>query len=253
MRMLRFAPVPRKKSFAILGASNFSLVVIQTLLEKRQKVTVFDNDKERLDLNLSDYDQIDKVILDATNKSALEKNAITSFDGVVIGFGSTMETSLIAVLNLLDLGVKNIISRARDERHRRILKAIGLVDNQIITPDAVAGNTVGSRLVYDIDVNIDIQSSSDDYFSTVVVVKNSSVFNRTLDELNLVNSKDFNIIQIRRAGKVFLPDENTILKEDDIITLFAASNIINDIVNKIQGTPPTTNNEIKSEEAQTPA
>lgn len=238
--------MPRKKNFAILGASNFSLAVIETLIEKRQKVTVFDNDKERLDLNLSDYDQIDKVILDATNKVALEKNAIKSFDGIVVGFGSSMETSLITVLNLLDLGSENIIARARDEKHRRILKAIGLVDNQIITPDAIAGNTVGSRLVYDIDVNIDIQSSSDDYFSTIVIVKNPSVFNRTLDELNLVNSKDFNIIQIRRAGKVFLPDENTILKEDDIVTLFAASNIINDIVNKIQGAAPQ---EIHNEEA----
>ncbi|ATG97607.1 potassium channel family protein [Mesoplasma lactucae] len=227
--------MPKRKNFAVLGASNFSLAVIKTLVDKRQKVTVFDNNPEQLDLTLSDYDNVDKIILDATNKSALEKNAIKTFDGIVVGFGSSMETSLIAVLNLLDLGCDNIIARARDEKHRRILKAIGLADNQISTPDEIAGNTVGSRLVYDIDVNIDIQSSSDDYFSTVVTVKNPDVFNKTLDELNLINNKDFNIIQIRRAGKVFLPDENTILKEGDVVTLFAASNVINEIVNKLQG------------------
>jgi len=231
--------MPRKKSFAIIGASNFSYAVVETLVTKRQKVTVFDADADKLDLFLSNYDSIvDGVILDSTNKSVLEKNGINKFDGIVIGFGANIEASLMTALNLIDLGCRdNIIARARDLKHKRILNAIGLSDNQIIIPDYISGKIIGTRLVFDIDVDIDVQSVDDDFVSSSLTVKQPGVINHTLDELNLTNNKDFNIIQIKRNGKGILPDPNTVLKEGDIIVIFARTSILNDLVNKIQGSP----------------
>jgi trk system potassium uptake protein TrkA len=226
----------KKKSFAIIGASNFSFSVVETLVSKRQQVTVFDLDKDRLDLFLSNYDTIaDGVILDSTNKSVLEKNGINKFDGIVIGFGANIEASLMTTLNLIDLKCNNIIARARDLKHKRILNAIGLSDNQIIIPDHISGKIIGTRLVFDIAADIEVQSVDDDFVSSSLYVTQPSVINHTLDELNLTNNKDFNIIQIKRNGKVILPDPNTVLKEDDIIVIFAKTSIINELVDRIQG------------------
>ena len=47
--------------------------------------------------------------------------------------------------------------------------------------------------------------------------------------------KDFNIIQIRRKGKILLPDDYTELKEGDHIVVFARTTIINSLAEKIQG------------------
>jgi len=59
----------KKKTFAIIGASNFSHSVVETLVNKRQQVTVFDSDEDRLALFLSNFDSIvDGIILDSTNK-----------------------------------------------------------------------------------------------------------------------------------------------------------------------------------------
>jgi len=237
----------KKKTFAIIGASNFSHSVVETLVNKRQQVTVFDSDEDRLALFLSNFDSIvDGIILDSTNKSVLEKNGINKFDGIVVGFGANIEASLMTALNLIDLKCNNIIARARDLKHKRILNAIGLNDNQIIIPDYISGKIIGTRLVFDIDVDIEVQSVDDDFVSSSLYVTQPGVINHTLDELNLTNNKDFNIIQIKRHGKVILPDSNTILKEDDVVVIFARTSVINELVDRIQGSIPIKD-ETKSE------
>ncbi|WP_084323926.1 potassium channel family protein [Mesoplasma photuris] len=224
----------KKKSFAIIGASNFSLSVLATLVEKRQTITMFDIDQDKLDLYLSEFDSVDAIVLDSTNKIALQKNGINSFDGVIVGIASNIEASLMTVLNLTDLGCENIIVKAKDRKHKRILQALGLSENQIIIPDSIAGKIVGTRSVFDIDLDIDVQSIDDDFISTTLTIKSEEIIGRTLQEAGLSTSKDFNIIQIRRKGKTLLPDDYTVLKADDEIVVFAKTTIINNLADKVQ-------------------
>lgn len=225
----------KKKSFAILGASNFSLAVLATLVEKRQQVTVFEADEERLELSLSEFETVDSIVLDSTNKSALKNNGINQYDGIIVGFGSNIEASIMTVLNLLDLGCVNIFAKARDNKHKRILMGLGLKENQIIIPDAIAGKIIGIRSIFDIDANIDVQSVDDDFMSTTLTAMNPDILEKTLQEAGLTGTKDFNIIQIKRKGKILLPDTNTIIKENDMIVIFAKTTVINDLAIKIQG------------------
>ncbi|ATZ18992.1 potassium uptake protein KtrA [Williamsoniiplasma somnilux] len=225
----------KKKSFAIIGASNFSLAVLNTLVEKRQQVTVFDTDADRLELYLSEYESVDSIILDSTNKSALKNNGINQYDGVIVGFGSNIEASMMTVLNLIDLGCVNIIVKARDSKHKRVLTALGLKENQIIIPDAISGKIVGIRSVFDIDADIDVQSIDEDFMSTTINALNPEILDKTIQESGLTGTKDYNIIQIKRKGKILLPDAYTIIKEGDAIVIFARTTVINDLVFKIQG------------------
>lgn len=228
----------KKKSFAIIGASNFSAGVLNTLVENRQQVTMFDIDESRLDLLLAEHDTVDGIILDSTNKVSLSKNGINQYDGVIVGFGSNIEASMITVLNLLDLKCNKIIVKARDNRHKRILQALGISDNQIIIPDSIAGKIVGTRATFDIDADIEVQSIDDEYISTSLVVKSDAVIGKTLKEAGLTTNKDFNIIQIKRKGRILIPDNYILLKEDDYIVLFAKPGVINDLAFKIQGEAP---------------
>ncbi|WP_084514140.1 potassium channel family protein [[Acholeplasma] multilocale] len=225
----------KKKSFAIIGASNFSLSVLKTLIDKRQNVTVFDYDQDRLDLYLSEFDTVDAIVLDSTNKIGLAKNGINAYDGVIVGFGSNIEASMMTILNLLDLECNNIIVKARDEKHKRILLALGLTENQIVLPDVIAGKIIGTRAVFDIDMDIDVQSIDDDFLSTTLTVTNLDIIGKTLQEAGLSTTKDFNIIQIRRKGKTLLPDDYTVIKAEDDVVVFAKTTVINGLAEKIVG------------------
>lgn len=221
----------RKKSFAVIGANNFGLSVARTLEEKKQVVKIFDINEEKLNLYLSDLETIDGVIVDSTNKTALEKNGISQFDGVIVCFGSSMEVSIVTVLNLLDLDVENIVAKARDERHKRILIALGLDEQQIIIPDVITGQMVATKSLFDIES--EVQSTDGEYVSTKIIVNEPSIIDKTIGEANLTPNKDFNIVQIRRNGKIVLPDEYTVLKENDQLVVFAKTTVINDLVLKL--------------------
>ncbi|AAT75521.1 K+, Na+ uptake protein integral membrane subunit [Mesoplasma florum L1] len=226
----------KKKSIAIIGVSNFSLSVIKTLVDKKQQVTVFDYDEDKLNLHLSEYEYgVDVIVLDSTNKMALAKNGIKAYDVVIVGVGTNIEAGLMTVLNLIDLECENVIARARDEKHKRILTALGLSENQIILPDALAGNIVAARSMFNIDLDVDVQSIDEDFVSTTLSVANHNIFNKTILAAGLSTSKDFNIIQIRRKGKILLPDDYTELKENDDVVVFARTTVINELAEKIQG------------------
>ncbi|AUF83804.1 TrkA family potassium uptake protein [Mesoplasma syrphidae] len=224
----------KKKSFAIIGASNFSLAVLTTLVDKRQSITMFDIDQDRLNLYLAEFDSVDAIVLDSTNKMGLAKAGVNSYDGVIVGLGSNIEASIMTVLNLIDLDCHNIIAKARDEKHRRILLALGLSENQIIIPDRLAGKMIGTRAVFDIDIDIDLHSIDDEFISTTLTVANPDIIGKTLQDAGLSSTKDFNIIQIRRKGKTLLPDDYTELKEQDDVVVFAKITVINGLAEKIQ-------------------
>ncbi|WP_338985307.1 TrkA family potassium uptake protein [Spiroplasma endosymbiont of Diplazon laetatorius] len=223
----------RKKSFAIFGANYFGLSVAQTLDEKKQLIKIFDYDEEKLNLHINQFESVEGVVLDATNKNALEKNGINQYDGVIVCFGGNMESSILTVLNLLDLGVENIIVKARDERHKRILLALGLEEDKVIIPDVITGKMVATKSLFDIES--EVQSIDNEYVFTSIVVNEEEIIDKSIFDAGLTSNKDFNIIQIKRNGKTILPDEYTVLKEGDILGVYAKNNIVNDLVLKIRG------------------
>ncbi len=223
----------RKKSFAIMGANYFGLSVAQTLEEKKQHIKIFDLNVEKLNLYMSEFDSIEAVVLDTTNKAALEKNGISQFDGVIVCFGTNMEASILTVLNLIDLGVENIIVKARDKHHKRILLALGLDEDKVIIPDVITGKMVATKSLFDIES--EVQSTDGEYVFTSIKVAEKNVINKTIGDAGLSSNKDFNIVQIKRNGKIVIPDEYTTLKEDDVLVVFAKNHMINDLVLKIRG------------------
>ncbi|ASP27885.1 potassium uptake protein KtrA [Spiroplasma corruscae] len=223
----------RRKSFAILGANYFGLSVAQALDEKKQLIKIFDYNEENMNKHINEFDSVEGVILDSTNKIALEKNGIVQFDGVVVCYGSNMESSILTVLNLIDLGVNNIIVRARDEKHKRILIALGLEEDMVIIPDVMSARMVATKTLFDIES--EVQSTDGDFVFTSIEVTNKEIINKKIFDVGLNPNKDYNIVQIKRNGKIVIPDEYTVLKENDNIIIFARNHVVNDLVLKIRG------------------
>jgi trk system potassium uptake protein TrkA len=66
------------------------------------------------------------VQLDATDERALRAAGIQNVDVVVISIGEDIESSLLVVMLVRELGIKTIIAKAVTPLHGRILEKLGV-------------------------------------------------------------------------------------------------------------------------------
>jgi trk system potassium uptake protein TrkA len=219
MKDIEVNKMARRKSFAVIGVNNIGIYTTKSLLEKNQSVTLYDNDSDKLN----------KIIDDELNGA----------EGVIIVcFENSLETSVVTTLNLIELEIENIIVIAKNERHKKILLAIGVTEQDIVVPGTLTGQVVATKSIFDIES--EVQTSDGEFISTKITITEPSICDKTIEENNLNPSKDFNIVQIKRSGKTILPEPNVVLKEGDILMIYAKSNLINDLILKLSGDKDVT-------------
>ena len=91
----------------------------KTLAEGGAEVIACDIDEEKVK-------QISELvhqafILDATDEKALKESGIANADTVIVSIGENIEASILVVVQLMELGVKEIIAKAVNPLHGRIV------------------------------------------------------------------------------------------------------------------------------------
>ena len=80
------------------------------------------------------------VEADGTNMDALMQVGVKEFPIAVVGIGTSIEASVLATANLVDLGHKQVWAKAITPAHGRILERIGA--HRVVYPEADAGEKV---------------------------------------------------------------------------------------------------------------
>lgn len=81
---------------------------------------------------------------DATDKTALAQLHFAGLETVVISAGDNLETSILVALNLLELGVRNIIVKAATPLHAKVLRRMGV--RRVIQPEIDAATQLAHAL-----------------------------------------------------------------------------------------------------------
>ncbi|MGB7406450.1 MAG: TrkA family potassium uptake protein [Pacificimonas sp.] len=131
-----------KRSFVVLGLGRFGSRVARELVGYGNHVLGIDSD-EKLVAPLADS-LTEAVVADVRDEAALREAGVASYDAAIVAIGSSLEASMLAHMNLTDLGVPQITVKAFDERHKRILKGLGAAD--IVIPEQDAGEHIAQRL-----------------------------------------------------------------------------------------------------------
>lgn len=77
------------------------------------------------------------VHADSTDMNALRQLGVLDFSHAVVSIGSNLEASILTILNLNQLGVKDIWAKANDTQHGRIAERVGA--HHVIYPEAEMG------------------------------------------------------------------------------------------------------------------
>ncbi|KAF0851985.1 MAG: TrkA family potassium uptake protein [Spiroplasma poulsonii] len=220
----------RRKSFAIIGLNNFGRSIIETLIVRKQHIMVFDVDQAKVNNMIASYDQIDGVALDSTVKANLIEQGLDQYDTIIVTMASNIEASVLTIIGLQDIGITNIIAKSKDIRHTRILKALGITN--IVQPDTMAGSITATKAMFDIE--IEIQTVDENYASLTIQVTDPSIEGQSLSDLRFINNKDYNIVYVKRKGRVILPGDVDSIKLDDELLFIAKISAINDLTIKLQ-------------------
>ena len=120
-----------KKVFGVIGLGRFGFNVAKTLAEGGAEVIACDVDEEKVKAIAELVSQA--FILDATDEKALKESGIANADVVIVSIGENIEASILVVVQLMELGVKEIIAKAVNPLHGRILERLGI--SRVIHPE----------------------------------------------------------------------------------------------------------------------
>ncbi len=119
---------------AVLGLGRFGTELALSLARQGHEVLAVDSSATTV-ARIAD-DVAKAAIADITDQAALRDLGVHTMDAAVVAT-SALEASVLASINLQELGVQPIYAKARSERHAQILQRLGA--DRVIEPEKDGG------------------------------------------------------------------------------------------------------------------
>ena len=129
-------------SFCIIGLGKFGTSLANALVDAGKQVMVIDTDSERVTLMADNV--TNAVIGDATNINMLKASGVADYDCAVVCMTDNISDIILITIQLKELGVKHVISRAVNDGHQKVLSHIGA--DEIVYPEHDMGERLAFRL-----------------------------------------------------------------------------------------------------------
>jgi trk system potassium uptake protein TrkA len=180
----------------VVGLGRFGGAVAETLLDLGYEVLGLDTDAKIV----QDWsDRLTHVVEgDATDEDVLRQLGVQDFPRAVVGIGTNLETSVLTVLTLTELGVPEIWAKATSVKHGKILSSVGA--DHVIYPEA----EMGERVAHLISGRMLDYIEFDDGFAIAKVRAPSGAAGRTLADLALRTKWGVTVVGTKRPGEDFV-------------------------------------------------
>ncbi len=194
----------------IIGLGQFGMSLARTLTDKGVEVIGADIDKELVDEASAFLEDV--MCLDATDEISLAKLCPKERDIVICAIGSR-EPSILTTALLKQMGCENVIARATEKIHERILKAVGA--KSVINPDEEYGKKYAYKIMFQ---NVITDESSDDIQLLEINVQ-PFMIGKNLIELALPNKYGIIVAAVKKGEKLTRPFPTEKLTEDNKLLL----------------------------------
>lgn len=199
------------KQFAVIGLGRFGTSVAKTLMMMDHEVLVIDEDGDKIQEVVNSVTHA--VQADAKDEKALKAIGIRNFDVVIVAIGKDTESSILVTVLLKELGVKNVVAKARTELHGSVLSKVGA--DKVVYPERDMGVRVAHSLVSS-NVLDHIQLSPE--YSILEVVAPDMLVGKSLRQLNLRAKFGVTLMAIKRGNQIHVsPSPDDPIQENDIL------------------------------------
>jgi len=224
----------KRQQFAVIGLGRFGSAMATTLAELGQDVIGVDSDPERV-RRLADV--ISQAIeLDATDERSLRAVGIQDVDVAVVSIGENIESSLLVVMQLREIGIKTVVAKAVTPLHGRILEKLGV--SRVIFPEREMAMRTAHSLVMPNAIDY-IELSRD--FSIVEIPAPESFVGRTLKQLELRPRFGLTLVAIKRRDEPdgaevtnIAPSADEMIRRGDSLALLGSNDRLNELDNLLK-------------------
>ena len=159
------------------------------------------------------------AVADAQDKDVLRALGVADCECAVVAIGDNLGASVLATMNLKELGVPYIVCKASDETHRQVLMKLGA--DRVVIPEQENASRLARSLS---SPNVlDYIELSEDYGILEVPAPKSWV-GKTLKELNVRAKLGLNIIAIKREGQINVsPTADFVILPGDVVVVLGGS------------------------------
>jgi trk system potassium uptake protein TrkA len=203
------------KRVVVIGLGIFGFNIAKDLYENGIEVIAVDKDKEVVQ-KIKDF-STKALLADGTDKEVMESIGIQEDDIVIISFGENLAASTLITLHLKEMKVRNIIVKAPNEDHKRVLEKVGATE--VIIPEREMADKVAKSII---SPNIlDYIPLSEDYTISEIVPP-ASFMGKTIGELHLRTKHHIEVIAVRETlpeRLTMVPRAEFVIKDSDVLVV----------------------------------
>ena len=212
------------RRFAVIGLGRFGQKLAIALAMSGSEVIAIDRNRNEVELI---RDQVSHAVrLDSTDEEALKAQGVDKVDVAIIGIGQGgggFEAAILTVMNLRQMGIKQIYARAEDLIAGEVFSKVGATE--VIYPEIESAQRWAFKLIApQIGEKIDFAPG----YSLARVKAPASFDGKTVMDLQLRQKYSVNLVLIKRGehatkaknqkGKIInVPMPSTVIYQDDIL------------------------------------
>ncbi|MBX6358317.1 MAG: TrkA family potassium uptake protein [Micromonosporaceae bacterium] len=204
-----------KESVVVIGLGRFGSQVADVLARLGHEVLGIDEDPAIVQ---QWADQLTQVVqADSTDETALRQLGVPDFDRAVVGIGSDIEASVLTVLALTEVGVREIWAKAVGVKHGKILSAVGA--HHVVYPE----REMGDRVAHLISGRLVDYVEFDDGFAIAMTRPPKSAIGHTLAESALRTRYGVTVVGLKKSNQDLIYARPETVVPDDALLVVAGS------------------------------
>ncbi len=212
-----------KKTVAVLGLGLFGSALAKSLAKNGVEVIAVDLLMEHVEEVMDDVEM--PVQADFTKIDQLQEVGVLDADVAVIAAGERLENTILGIMNLKKLGIKEVIVKTKNETYKEVLLKVGAT--RVILPEKEMGLRLGHELANASIVDF-LELDEENHILELNVL--DDWIGHTILELDVRNKYGYNIIAIkpskthRYQAQV---DPNYTFEREDIVLVISENKDIN--------------------------
>ena len=201
------------KSYIVIGLGRFGASASKRLCELGCEVLAIDRNSELVQPMSGVLTQA--VVGDARDKEVLRALGAKDFDCAIVAIGDDLADSVLATMNLKELGVPYIVCKAADETHRQVLLKLGA--DRVVIPEQEQAERLAKNLS---SPNVLDYIELSDECGIIELPAPKGWVGKSLKALNVRAKLGVNIIAVEKGGKINVsPSPDQPIEAEDIMVV----------------------------------
>jgi trk system potassium uptake protein TrkA len=211
--------LPASDSVVVIGLGRFGVAVARSLRALGHDVLAIDHDAATVQQLADDLPHL--VQADATDLETLKQLDVGSYAHAVVSMGESLESSVLTVLNLSQIGLKDIWVKAKNPAYGRVAERLGA--HHVVYPET----DMGERVAHLVTGKMIDFVEGDDGFAIAKTRAPAETLNKALSESNVFQRHGVTVLGIKRRDEdLAFAKADTVVKPGDVLIVYGPTRAI---------------------------